>query len=988
MTTNKSAEVDVLADRAVVLARGVVQLNDDVDNLRKDLRLGYRLCIQRHERALSGVITSNLTSRMPGLRVLSVIGLEIMLYMPGATAAKARQFARLIRNELRYLGITHVGDPYRTIEDGVMRIWGRIHQPDYTAPSNPDHMREVLRLHLERPESQSFIGSMRRRFVALTVKKLRLLWAHWLPLLCASLASGVLFYVLYESLAGRIPPLGFIRGMVRLEASSVGLKAFVRDWRPSPEFAGVVIRSLLEDGGVHHQVPLDEEPEWYLRSLRAHEWRRHGWGIEIHAGRPGPGGSGHWVTLWWSGERWATSGAALTMLHAAQLANASRVRGARIHAQAGSLPNARWTPSAQEVLEHAFNDVPVVACVLAVSAVIAPMTGLFAAIPRSENRCGLQLLQLMTGLLSFDYWLSHFLWDFVVLYVLGFCVPMTPAFLWFFGDRGVSFSRVVPTLLEIIWDAEGPGAAPMGRKLTLASRAVPSSALSAGLAKLLRLHGIGQLCELPQRQRVTICRDLKPRLMARRTVVEALALCCPETNELDIKEVPSWSDLLARDVSLMYDVAALLVCAIVALLLLSLGDAVLVPLLHRIRYLAWRKAGTSTTRKVTAIEASGLMSPVSPLAFRPPLPSSAPPVRTGSVRFRATTPSSAPSIGSGGARSMTPSSLSSALPPGSSSPSVLSDVSPLSPTREVGEVVLEAVGLERRFGGEYAVRSVSLSVRERECVGLLGQSGAGKSTTLRMLSGELLPTAGASAVYGNDLRSQRVGYVTCVGYQPSIGGYAPELTARQHLELVAVLRLLPSHNVSALVNHLLRFLDLDLEADKKTELYCRSSLRKLGMAMALLGAPRLVLLDAPTSGIDPISARTMWHAVDVFTKANDQALVLASTLIPECLALCSRVLVLSGGECTWSGAVADLRNTFFMGMVITVTLTVEQKDATMVVFLRRVNEIFEGEAHMVSKKKVTAFLLRPPSFRAHFNDAYLPYTCRNGTRTAPKDRRM
>ncbi|KAH8039645.1 hypothetical protein HPB51_008238 [Rhipicephalus microplus] len=223
MTTNKSAEVDVLADRAVVLARGVIQLNDNVDNLYNHLRLGYRLCLLRHELAMAAAITKHLVERMPKLRVLSVIGLEIMLYMPGVTMAQAREFARSIRNEQRYLGITHIGDPYRTIEDGVMRIWGRIHQPDYTATVNPDLMLEALRLHLERSEHPRFWVSMWRRFVALSAKKLRLLWAHRLPLVCAFVANGVLFFVLYEALADREAPLGASPGVVRLDAASVGL---------------------------------------------------------------------------------------------------------------------------------------------------------------------------------------------------------------------------------------------------------------------------------------------------------------------------------------------------------------------------------------------------------------------------------------------------------------------------------------------------------------------------------------------------------------------------------------------------------------------------------------------------------------------------------------------------------------------------------------------------------------------------------------------
>ncbi|KAL1435526.1 hypothetical protein MTO96_000190 [Rhipicephalus appendiculatus] len=648
------------------------------------------------------------------------------------------------------------------------------------------------------------------------------------------------------------------------------------------------------------------------------------------------------------------------MLHAAQLANMSRVRGSRISAQAGSLPNARWTPSTQQVLDYTFNDVPVVACVLAVSAVLAPMTGLFAAIPYSEYRNGLQLQQLMSSLLSFDYWLSHFLWDFLVLHVLGFCAPVTPAFLWFFGDRGVRFqprcSRaavqititfisltfgVVPTLLEILWDAEGPSAAPMGRKLTLASRAVPSSALSAGLVNLLRLNALGQLCDLPNHQRITLCRDLKRRLMTRSTATEALAICCPETNELEIEEVPSWSDLLASDMSLIYDVGTLLGCGIIALLLLSLGDAVVVPLVHSVRYLGWRKAGPSTTSKVAAVEASGLMSPVNAAVFAPPLapsepqhPSAASPTVAGSVPTRTPT-------------------ASSSLPTSGSTISGTAGLPHSTTTVWAFTCFFAKIPVTYTFTKcDYRERAHLYEVDEVDSTEEKPSLKAPLRRTAtkwrwkvdhaaHALRGELLPTAGASIVYGNDLRSQRAGYVTCVGYQPSTGGYVPELTARQHLELLAVLRLLPHQNVDALVGHVLRLVDLDLEADKRTQLYCRSSQRKLGLAMALLG------------GSTPAAAGRS----DERHRSNHGA------QIPECLALCSRVIVLSGGEQTWSGAVANLRNTFFMGMVVTVTLTVEQKEDTMRAFLRRVNEIFEGEALAVSKaKNVVRFKICDPLY--------------------------
>ncbi|XP_077513084.1 phospholipid-transporting ATPase ABCA3-like [Amblyomma americanum] len=1014
MTSNKSAEVDVLADRAVVLARGVVQLNDTVDNLRRDLRLGHRLCLLRHLYASSEVIRARLTSWMPEHRVLSEIGLEIMLYLPGVTVARARELAQQLRREKRDLGLVHVGEPYRTIEDGVMRIWNRIHEPRYAGIPSDDYS----------PEGAS--PDMRH-------KKVTLLAAYWQPLACAALASGLLFYALHASLADRDGPAdAYDSGRrVALDAAGVGLAAFVADWRPSPGFAGVVLRALLEDSGVEHRLPLDAEPETYLRSLDVREWRRHGWGVEIHAGVAGPGdcrgplsgamrqwkllrrrsdtfrlsvansatyslagGSGHWATLWWSGERWASGGAALTTLHAAQLSNASRVRGARIRAQAGPLPGARWeaAPSAQRVLGRVFNDVPVVACVLSVSAVLAPTSGLFAAMASAEGRSGLQLLQLMTGLLSLDYWLSHFLWDFATLHVLGFCVPVAPPFLYFYADRGALFlsaalalflaygvaavpaahllSRVfpngcqvtiifislafgvVPTMLELVWDAEGPDTAPTGRALTSAARAVPSAALSASLVRLLRLQALGELCEMPTEQRLALCRQMVPRLPTRRA---SLAVCCPEAEGLKDTPVPSWEDLLSDEASIAHDLTLLLACGLVCLLLSFLGDAVLVPLVHRLTNARWRPATAATSKALAAIEASGLMR--SPLGAR--ASGSQQPLVTGSAGRTA-------SLG-GSMRSPTLSPVPAPSQQMLSSPRSTHYLSrsgaALPRLQPPSNVVLEAAGLQRCFGPLVAVRDVSLSVREGECVGLLGQSGSGKSTTLRMLSGELLPTAGSSTIYGQDLRSRRAGYVNLVGFQPSDGGFVPQLTARQHLYLLATLRLLPAQNVRLLVEHLLRLVELDWEADKPAMHYCRSSQRKLGLAMALLGAPRLVLLDEPTSGVDPISARKMWQTLDAFSSANDQAVVLATTLIPECLALCSRVFVLSRGESTWVGSVPDLRNTFFMGMVVTVTMCSEEKPPVLAAFLNRVNEIFEGEAQVVSRhKNVIRFKIRDPLY--------------------------
>ncbi|XP_077553553.1 phospholipid-transporting ATPase ABCA3-like [Haemaphysalis longicornis] len=977
MTSNKSAEVDVLADRAVILAR-----------------LGYRICLQLLPDASSALIRNRLQSLSPEYRVLSEIGLEMMIYLPKTDQARARKVALQLRGEKSALKLSHVGAPYRTIEDAVMRIWNRVHEPSYAASPSADFDVTALSQHQKRAPKLSRWWSARRRFSALSTKKVLLFRAHVRKFGLDAITCGAYFFLLHLSLVDRAPSLGAHAAsgsLVKLDARSVGLGAFVRDWPSSPVFAGIVLRSLLEESGVKHLLPLQEEPGEFLRSLPVGEWRHQGLGIELHAANAAPGASS-WVTLWWSGERWASSGAALTLLHAAQLANVSRVAGARIRAQAGPLPRARWAASAEQVLERAFNDVHAFGAVLVLSVLLASMTVSIGVLARSEAVSGLELLQAMTGLGGCWYWLTHFLWDFIAPYLIFYVPALAPAFVYFFFTRGglflvtslallliyglalipailgggkgavtisklyvwvgrdavtmdvgctpqaalpqiatrkpvlriasgycirphACFTGVGPTVLELIWDAEGPTAAPTGRSITAASRVVPSAALCSGMVRLLRLQALGQLCELPPEQRTGLCPQLRQRLLFSPTALESLAVCCPDGIG---KPVPGFADLLLGDTQFLMDVVALLLVSIDTLVLLVVGDSVLAPIwhfmTHRVCHLFWRPSAFKP-KSVTPGEGSGLMSTFSPVPVRRPPQS----------------PANAPQ-------------KARLLPVGSPG------------RKEKKDLVLEAKGLCRTFGSVVAVRGVSLHVRRGVCVGLLGQSGAGKSTTLRMLSGELRPTEGSRAVNAPDSES-----ATLIGYQPSTAGCSPELTARQHLRLLAALRLLP--DAENLVYHLLRLMDLEREADMPTGHYCRASLRKLGLAMALLGAPRLVLLDAPTSGVDPISARKMWQALNAFVVANNQAVVLATTLIPECLALCSDTLVLSQGEPTWAGSVPELRNTFFMGMVITVTLAREEEPAVMAQFQRNVREIFEGEAHMVTKhKNVVRFKIGDPLY--------------------------
>ncbi|XP_077553647.1 phospholipid-transporting ATPase ABCA3-like [Haemaphysalis longicornis] len=292
MTSNKSAEVDVLADRAVILARGVVQLNNEVAYLRENLRLGYRICLQLLPYASSALIRNRLQLLNPEYRVLSEIGLEMMIYLPNTDQARAREIALQLRAQKRALKLSHVGAPYRTIEDAVMRIWNRVHQPSYAASPSSDFDVTALSQHQNRVSNLSTWWSARRRFSALSLKNMLLFRAHVSKFGRDAITCGALFFLLHLFLVGRAPSLGAHAAsgsLVKLDARSVGLGAFVRDWPASPVFAGIVLRSLLEESGVKHLLPLQEEPGEFLRSLPVGEWRRQGLGIELHAANAAPG---------------------------------------------------------------------------------------------------------------------------------------------------------------------------------------------------------------------------------------------------------------------------------------------------------------------------------------------------------------------------------------------------------------------------------------------------------------------------------------------------------------------------------------------------------------------------------------------------------------------------------------------------------------------------------------------------------------------------
>jgi ABC-type multidrug transport system ATPase subunit len=206
----------------------------------------------------------------------------------------------------------------------------------------------------------------------------------------------------------------------------------------------------------------------------------------------------------------------------------------------------------------------------------------------------------------------------------------------------------------------------------------------------------------------------------------------------------------------------------------------------------------------------------------------------------------------------------------------------------------------------HALVGVDLSV-PTGMFGLLGANGAGKTTLMRILACLLRPTAGTVRIGGYDpaRRADRAALKRTLGYLPQDLGVYPDLTAREFLDYVALLKGLAGTPARRRrVGELLELVGLTAEADRRLKGYSGGMRRRVGIAQALLGDPRLLIVDEPTAGLDP-SERIRFRTL-LAQLAGDRTVLLSTHIVEDVAQTCRRLAVLSGGRLTFHGTVTDL----------------------------------------------------------------------------------
>ena len=203
--------------------------------------------------------------------------------------------------------------------------------------------------------------------------------------------------------------------------------------------------------------------------------------------------------------------------------------------------------------------------------------------------------------------------------------------------------------------------------------------------------------------------------------------------------------------------------------------------------------------------------------------------------------------------------------------------------------------LTRRFGALLAVDALSLQVGTGEIFGLVGRNGAGKTTTIKMLTTLLPPTSGSAAIAGHDIVRDARNVRAVIGYVPQALSADGELTGYENLLVFARLYDIPAAARRERIAEALRFMELHDAASRLVRTYSGGMIRRLEIAQSTLHRPKVLFLDEPTVGLDPLARHAVWRHVQRLNRELGTTVVVTTHYMDEAEALCHRVAIMHRG---------------------------------------------------------------------------------------------
>ena len=217
---------------------------------------------------------------------------------------------------------------------------------------------------------------------------------------------------------------------------------------------------------------------------------------------------------------------------------------------------------------------------------------------------------------------------------------------------------------------------------------------------------------------------------------------------------------------------------------------------------------------------------------------------------------------------------------------------------------IQFANVSKKYGSFQALRDVSFDVKEGEIVGFLGPNGAGKTTAMRILSGFFPPTSGCVSVCGVDMFKHPHKAKQSIGYLPETVSLYPDMKVIEYLRFVAKLKGVPAHEMKGHLRSKMAFCGLVDCGHRLIGRLSKGYRQRVGLAQALLADPRVLVLDEPTTGLDPTQIKEIRDLIRAL--GQNRAVILSTHILSEVSMLCNRVMMINQGQILASGTVPEL----------------------------------------------------------------------------------
>lgn len=219
-------------------------------------------------------------------------------------------------------------------------------------------------------------------------------------------------------------------------------------------------------------------------------------------------------------------------------------------------------------------------------------------------------------------------------------------------------------------------------------------------------------------------------------------------------------------------------------------------------------------------------------------------------------------------------------------------------------VSVEVVHLTKKYGPQFAVNNVSFEAKQGEIIGFLGPNGAGKSTTMKIATGYLPSTSGSVKVCGFDVNESPLDVQKNIGYLPEHNPLYLDMYIKEYLSFTGSLHKLSGKKLRTRVAEMIELTGLTIEQNKKVGALSKGYRQRVGLAQALIHDPKVLILDEPTTGLDPNQIVEIRNLIKQISQ--DKTVIFSTHIMQEVQAICDRAVIINRGEIAADGKIADL----------------------------------------------------------------------------------